>query len=449
MSSALTPEQKEARAMTRVCVTGACGFLASHIVQQLLLQGFTVHGTVRSIENAGKASHLLTMPGAAERLKLFEAELLTPDQFDNAIRGCTYVIHTASPHDLAVDNPQRDLVNPAVGGALGVIESCARVGGVRRIVFTSSHYAISDEPDTDHVYTEADWNEKSTLSRNPYALSKKLAEEEATKKAAELGLDLVVINPFVVIGPSHSAEINPTNAVIAGIYNGTFQAILNLEWGFVDVRDAARAHVLAMESPNANGRYICANVNLSMRETVDILKRQFPQYKYPAMSLDNAAGDVLAKAISFFQPGQMGQTLRYNVGRELKFDNSKIRRDLGMEFTNIETTLRDTVLDMIHWGEIEDRLPRELTSTEADEYRLRMSDPALGIKLGNHGLIHKYPNSFTGSDCVSWIVDHGKLRHRSQALRIGEALLSRGVIKPAAGPTAKQDFKDNSDAFVF
>lgn len=441
----LSAEQREARSGTRVCVTGADGFLASHIVSQLLMQGYNVHGTVRNIENMGKASHLLTLPGASERLRLFEADLMTPEQFDGAIRGCDYVLHTASPHDLAVNHPQKELVEPAVTGAVGVVQSVARVGGVRRIVFTSSSSAITDEPEPGHVYTEADWNEKSTTSRNPYALSKKLAEEEATKKAVELGLDFVSICPFVAIGPALAPEINPTNAVISQIMNGDFSAILGLEWPFVDVRDVARAHILAMESPGAKGRYLCANVSLTMRETVDILRHLFPQYKYPGVSMDNAAGDVVVKAASFFQPGQMGQYLRTNVGREYKFDNGRIRRELGLEFMNIETTLRDTVLDLIKWGEVEDRIPRELTAADAEEYRIRMTDPALGLKLAEHGLIHKHLNSFTGSECTDWLMLHGKLRHRSQAVRIGEALLTRGVIKP----TGKVEFKDSSEIYTF
>jgi dihydroflavonol-4-reductase len=189
-----------------VTVTGAAGFIAAHVVRELLERGYRVRGTVRRLKQPAELAHLTGLPGAAERLTLVEADLMTPGAFDAAVQGATYVLHTASPYTLDVKDPARDLVDPARRGTENVLEAAARAGGVRRVVVTSSMAAITDEPGGDHVLTEADWNVKSSLTRNPYYHSKTVAERAAWTFMDERkpAFDLVVVNPFVVIGPSLS-----------------------------------------------------------------------------------------------------------------------------------------------------------------------------------------------------------------------------------------------------
>src|SRR5580765_4206043 len=128
-----------------VCVTGASGFIAAHIVRELLERGYRVRGTVRSLRQPGKYTFLTQLPGAADRLELVEADLLAPGSYDAAVAGCDVVMHTASPYLIDVKDPQRDLVDPAVKGTLNVLTS-AKAAGVGRVVLTSSMSAISDEP---------------------------------------------------------------------------------------------------------------------------------------------------------------------------------------------------------------------------------------------------------------------------------------------------------------
>lgn len=97
-----------------ICVTGANGFVATHIVQQLLQKGYTVHGTVRNLKDAKKYDHLTKLPNAAQNLKLFEASLTNDGDFDAAVAGCDIVMHTASPYALDVKDAQKDLVDPAI-----------------------------------------------------------------------------------------------------------------------------------------------------------------------------------------------------------------------------------------------------------------------------------------------------------------------------------------------
>ena len=174
--------------------------------------------------------HLESLPGAAERLELVEADLLQPSSFDAAVQGCTTVFHTASPYVIQVADPQRDLVDPAVNGTLAVLEACAKAAQVTRVVLTSSMAAVTDEPDDSRVLTEADWNEKSTLRRNPYYLSKTLAERAAWSfvEHERPAFNLVAMNPFVIMGPSLGPGLNVSNKIVADIVNGVYPGILSL-----------------------------------------------------------------------------------------------------------------------------------------------------------------------------------------------------------------------------
>jgi len=339
-----------------VCVTGASGFIASHLVAQLLARGYHVRGTVRRSADAAATAHLRALPGAAERLSLVDADLnaAVSGAFDAAVAGCASVLHTASPYALHVKDPQKDLVDPAVQGTRGVLQSCASAGTVRRVVVTSSMAAITDEPSSDHVLSEADWNTRSSLTRNPYYLSKTLAEREAWRfvETSKSAFDVVTINPFLVVGPSLSPGLNTSNQMFVDLLRGAYPGILSLTWGLVDVRDVALAHILAMETPTARGRYLCAAHTLSMRELVARLRALGYRGKLPRIGLDHAVGDVIVRALSFAQPAGIGSYLRTHVGRTPRFDNGKIQRELGLAFRPVETTLADTMADLGRWGHL-------------------------------------------------------------------------------------------------
>jgi dihydroflavonol-4-reductase len=338
-----------------VLVTGAGGFIASHIVSQLLDAGYRVRGTVRDPSRTAKHTHLTTMPGADERLELIAADLLTPHAFDEAVVDCEYVLHTASPYALNTDDPQRDLVDPAVNGTISVLEACVGAGSVRRVVLTSSVAAITDLADG-HLNTEADWNTRSSLTRNPYYFSKTLAEQASWSfmDRSRPGFDLVVVNPFYVIGPSFGPEMNTSHGFLTGLTNGSVPAILSIEWPFVDVRDVARAHVLAMENPRANGRHIVAAGTRTMRQVVDLLRANGwgDRYRLPSISMDRGIGISLSRMVAVFQPSGNRDYLRNHLGGVMRFDNSKARNDLGLIFRDIDQTVLDTMTDLERWGHL-------------------------------------------------------------------------------------------------
>jgi dihydroflavonol-4-reductase len=219
--------------------------------------------------------------------------------------------------------------------------------------------AVTDEPDDRKILTEADWNERSSLTRNPYYFSKTLAERAAWAfmKDASRPWDLVVINPFLVMGPSMTKGLNTSNSLLANLLNGIFPGILSMTWGIVDVRDVADAHVRAIASSAANGRYLCAAGTISMRGIVELLRAHgYSSFRLPSLSLDHPIGNQLAWMGSFLQPKGAGQYLRTHIGRVPRFDASKIQRDLDVRFRPIDQTILDTAADLVHWGHV----PRHL-----------------------------------------------------------------------------------------
>ena len=336
-----------------VCVTGASGFIAAHIIRELLAQGYSVRGTVR--KSPKNYPFLLGLPGAAEHLELIEADLLINGSYDCAIAGCDYVMHTASPYKNKVKKPQIDLVDPAVNGTETVLESCLKAGTIKRVILTSSIAAITDEPDSMKEFTEKDWNTMSSLDRNPYHYSKTLAERAAwdfiMRKRPKF--DLIVLNPFMVIGPSLGPSLNTTNEMIRDIICGVYPGIIDMNWGFVDVRDVAKAHILAMETETASGRYLCSAEIMHMKTLVALLKSSgFDHYPLPKINLSGKSGTLLMKVLSFTQPWDIGVYIRTNIGRTMRYDNAKIKRELGISFKPAKESIIEAVKDMVQWGHL-------------------------------------------------------------------------------------------------
>jgi dihydroflavonol-4-reductase len=336
-----------------VGVTGASGFIGSHIVRELLEGGTRVLGTVR---RPSEVAHLTALPGAPDRLELATADLLDEDAFDDLVVRCDSVIHTAGPYTLDVKDPVRDLVEPFVAGTLNVLRAGRESGRVKRVVLTSSMAAITDEPDPKHVYTEKDWNVRSSLKRNPYYFAKVSAERAAwefMKREGRDAFELVAINPFLVIGPSMIPALNTSSRIFAELLNGNYPGLMDFAWGMVDVRDVATAHVRALEAEGASGRYLCAAETVTMRELVRLLD----QHGYEAsarikFNLTGPVGGFAVKLASWLRPRGTGAYLRSHVGRIPRFDNGKIRRELGVEFRPVERSILDTMESLEHWGHV-------------------------------------------------------------------------------------------------
>ncbi|KAI8526177.1 hypothetical protein RHMOL_Rhmol13G0288700 [Rhododendron molle] len=274
-----------------VCVTGGSGYIASWIAKLLLQRGYTVKASVRDPSDPKKTEHLLSLEGAKERLHLFKANLLEEGSFDAAIDACVGVFHTASPFFMDVKDPQTEMIDPALKGTLNVLESCAKSPSVKRVVLTSSIAAVvhNGRPRTPEVVVDETWFSDPELCKQHklwYLLSKTLAEDAAWKFVKEKGIDMVAINPAMVIGPLLQPTLNSSAAEILNLINGS-ETFPNSSFGWVNVKDVANAHVQAFEIPSANGRYCIVESVVHYSEIVKILHELYPDIKLPEKCADD------------------------------------------------------------------------------------------------------------------------------------------------------------------
>jgi dihydroflavonol-4-reductase len=337
----------------KILLSGATGFIAGHTIEKLLHQGHEVVGTVRNPADTSKIAHLTAMTGADKQLSLVAADLTSADPFGSYV-DVDVIMHMASPYAISVKDPQRDLVDPAVEGTLSMLRAAGKSQRVTRVVLTSSIAAITDEPDG-RLLTDKDWNTQSSLSRNPYYYSKTMAERAAWAfmEREKPRFDLVVINPFVVVGPSHTKAINTSPQIFVDMIKGKYPAIMALDWGFVDVREVADAHIAAMNTATASGRYICASGNMTMAEVVGLMRTcGYGHTKLPKHDLSGGFGTTLMKLASYTQSSGAGSYLRTHLGRTVRFDNSRAKKDLGLSFRAPADSIRDTLADLSKWGHI-------------------------------------------------------------------------------------------------
>jgi dihydroflavonol-4-reductase len=338
------------------CVTGASGFVAAHVVRVLLERGWRVRGTVRGDPDDARHDALRALPGASERLTLHEADLLSEGAFDAVMDGCVGAVHAASPYRLDVEDPRRDLLAPALFGTDNVLRA-ARATGVGRVVLTSSVAAVTDQPEPERIYDASDWNERSSLTRNPYHFSKVSAERAAWAFAEEAGtaFELVTVNPGLVIGPSIGSGLNASNAIVRSLLDGDYPAVVDLSWVVVDVRDVALVHVEALERPEAQGRYLCGAATVTMPEMVALLRDAGYEAarRLARRDLSGPVGTALARLLALTRPAGTRRYVLTHLGRPLRLDASRVRTELGIEFRPWRETVLDAVTDLRRWGHLQ------------------------------------------------------------------------------------------------
>mmetsp|Transcript_9471 Transcript_9471/g.16282 ORF Transcript_9471/g.16282 Transcript_9471/m.16282 type:complete len:501 (+) Transcript_9471:114-1616(+) len=332
----------------KVAVTGAGGYIGSHVVDALLRDPdgrFEVVGTVRSLKDDTKIEHLYALPNAKQKLTLVEADLLNPESLEAAFEGCDFVLHVASPFIMttmkAVKNAEERIVKPAVEGTKAVMRA-ANACGVQKVVVTSSVFAIYGRPNekgVGHTFTEEDWNTSSTLD-DAYALSKKLAEMEAWKLAAELELELAVINPSLVLGPPLSKRVDGESVnFMRDILSGKFQSgVPRTLMAAVDVRDVAMAHVRAMLDPKAKGRYICSNKTIELKGLCDLLTPEYKGWPLPKAVVPK----WLVKLMAPLTGMATRESIENTVGIDYDVSNTRLTTGLGLHLR----PLKETVIDM-------------------------------------------------------------------------------------------------------
>lgn len=334
-----------------ILVTGGTGYLGSWVVKGLLEKEYTVRITTRDKSRQSKYSHLTQIavqaPGV---LEIYEADLLQEGTFDESVAGCDAIIHMASPFTLRFDDPQEELIKPALTGTQNVLNTATRSETVKKVVLTSSVAAVhGDNIDMKEKglseFTEADFNTSSSVSHQPYSYSKVVAEKKAWEIVeTQDNWRLVVINPSFVLGPPLNANSNSESIqLMKDMLNGKYYlGAPDLQLGFVDVRDVARAHILALEKEEVEGRFILAERTMSIFDLSRMIKQQFgKKYKLPLMKAP--------KFMLYLTGWMFGLTRKFikrNVAHPIKLDTSKSRRILRLKYRSLEKTVEDMIHQM-------------------------------------------------------------------------------------------------------
>lgn len=318
----------------QILVTGATGFIATQTILDLLEAGYRVRGTVRSLDKAVVLRDVLRPhTPLADTLECVEADLSRDAGWSEAVSGCSKVLHIASPFPEVLPKNHDDLILPARDGTLRVLRA-ARNEGIQRVVMTSSVAAIAygwgrNPPD---VLTEEHWSDPDNLKDNSaYTRSKTIAERAAWDFVASPegeGLDLTTINPAAVLGPTLSADTSSSLQIISQLFGGKVPALPKLSFPIVDVRDVARAHIIAMNSESATGkRFTLVDRSLWFTEIADIIRDAFPDRAnaLPRGTIPNFAVQILA------QINPPLKAILPELGKFRNLSNERMRTVLGIE----------------------------------------------------------------------------------------------------------------------
>jgi nucleoside-diphosphate-sugar epimerase len=311
-----------------VLVTGGSGFIGSYCILDLLRAGYRVRTTVRSPEREGTVRELLGAE-SADALSFATADLMDDAGWGDAVSGCDFVLHVASPFPLGPPKHEDDLIVPAREGALRVL-SAARDAQVKRVVLTSSFAAIGyGAPPPDRPFTEADWTNPEGDGLSAYTKSKTLAERAAWDFVENegRGLELAVVNPVGVFGPVLGSDFSTSIELVKRLLEGSIPGIPRVAYGVVDVRDVADLHVRAMTDPAAAGERFLAVAGefMSVAEIAALLRERMGDdaKKVPTRMLPN----WLVRLVSRFDSSV--KQIVPELGKVKQASNAKAKRVLG------------------------------------------------------------------------------------------------------------------------
>ena len=333
-----------------VVVTGASGYIGSHIVANLLSKGRNVRATVRDITDPERTIHLSNLPIAKNgSLEIVEMNLLDGDSVNAAISGCKDVIHTAAAVIIKSKNPQKDIVDPSVIGTKNVLLAIEKSKRIENYIHTSSTAAIRPEKWEDGVVlTTETFAEDATLEVNPYGLAKYSAEMVVRnwhKQKNDLKKPrMVTIHPCMVFGPPLSPRhLRGSLSIIMMLVNRELPVLLPMQISIVDVRDVAEAHVRALTMGEDGGRYLTVAGEMMWSDISKILKKEFPERKWPFRQLSY----YFALIVCAFHPRVSVSWAKRHLKNKLYWDASPAEKDLKMEWKAIDETLVDTIPNII------------------------------------------------------------------------------------------------------
>ncbi|XP_066349555.1 anthocyanidin reductase ((2S)-flavan-3-ol-forming)-like isoform X2 [Miscanthus floridulus] len=306
MSSSAGDKKKTA------CVTGGNGYIASALIKMLLEKGYAVKTTVRNPDDMAKNSHLKDLQ-ALGSLTVLRGDLDVEGSFDEAVAGCDYAFLVAAPVNVASEDPEKELIEPAVRGTLNVMRSCARAGTVRRVILTSSSASVYIRPelpqqgDDGHVVLDEDsWSDVEYVrAEKPlwwaYCVSKVLLEKAASRFAEEHGISLVTVCPVVTVGAAPAPVVNTSVPVCLSFLTGNVALLAALKGmektsggvQLVHVDDLCRAELFVAEEAAAAGSTDDDQLLEKTRVSLSSAKLVKEGFEFKYKTLDEIYGDVV------------------------------------------------------------------------------------------------------------------------------------------------------------
>lgn len=327
-----------------ILVTGATGYIAKHLVLQLLKAGHHVVGSVRSLSreaemHAALRPHL-SDPSTLENLRLVALDLSRDDGWQEAMNGVDVVFHTASPFPMTQPKDEEETIRPAVDGALRAVRA-AEATGIKRVIMTSSTVAImiGDLPAGQSIYDESNWSDLSHSGATPYAKSKTMAEQAVWDWQAHSApeMEITMINPALVLGAPLDQNFGTSIKLIKRMMKGSDPMLPDIAFPCVDVQDIAAMHIAAMETSASIGqRYAGAERLMRFAEIAAILKQDYPDRKIPT----RVAPNFMIRMLSVFDVSI--KSILHLLGRSDMVSNAKAKDELGVEFKDARESVRSS-----------------------------------------------------------------------------------------------------------
>ncbi|MBN1310531.1 MAG: NAD-dependent epimerase/dehydratase family protein [Anaerolineae bacterium] len=319
-----------------VLVTGANGHVGYTLTQMLVERGYRVRAGMRNVSDERKSAPLRELG-----VEIVELDITNPGQVEAAVQGIDGVFHVAAVLQMAGD-PEA-IIRPTVEGAMSVVRA-AHAAGVGKIIYTSSGRTLGNSSPPNRPLDDSSWNDRA---RVPYSIAKTEAEKQIWAYARQHNINLVSINPLMILGPNIH-RLSESTMLIDTILNNRYPIIPPIYLNIADVRDVALAHILAYENHQANGRYIVGSDPICMAKIFALVNAIHP-IRIPSLKLSVWVFRLYAHIMAFVsrqkgQPPQITVAQAYEMTEGPRYvDTSKTHDELGLAFHSPEETIRATV----------------------------------------------------------------------------------------------------------